>query len=31
MEKVPGKCKRLSGGLPICQSDSYMTFSNECS
>ena len=30
VEKVPGKCHRAGTGLPICQSDNYMTISNEC-
>lgn len=29
-EKIQGKCHRAISGLPICQSDNYMTISSEC-
>lgn len=31
VDKVPGKCHRTGSGLPICQSENYMTISNGCS
>jgi len=30
VERVPGRCHKTGSGLPICQSDNYMTISNEC-